>query len=115
MQLSDSQKSGLLFILLCIPIRSALAYLAYTNKFSLLPYITAIIGIGFLYIYFTGSRKTGAETFGKPIWWNNLRLFHGILFIAFSVLYLMKCEKAWMVLAADVAIGLGGFIIQRVK
>jgi hypothetical protein len=113
MNLSDSQKSSLIFILACIPARIGLSYLAYKRSFKFLPIITTLIGIGFLYIYFTGSRKTGTETFGKPIWWNNARLFHGLLFIAYSILAILGCDNAWILLAFDVAFGIGGFVQHK--
>ena len=108
--LTDVQKSGLLFVFACIPTRLALVYLAYNKTFKYLPYITMLMGLGFLYIYFTGDRKTGSETFGRPIWWNDMRLFHGLMYVGFSILALLDCKGAWMLLGADVAAGIGAFI-----
>lgn len=116
MDLSDSQKSSLLFTFGCIPARVLLVYLAYLRNTSELkwltyfPAITLAIGIGFLILYFTGIRKSGAETFGKPIWWNKLRLYHGILFIAYSVAAINDCDFAPLILLFDLGMGIGGFI-----
>jgi hypothetical protein len=112
--MNDLLKSQLLFALGCIPARAGLVYLAHTNAhantLSILPYITLLIGIGFLALYFTKSRMTAPETFEKPVWWNELRLFHGILFVGYSALALQNCDHAWGLLALDLAVGVGGFV-----
>jgi Na+-transporting methylmalonyl-CoA/oxaloacetate decarboxylase beta subunit len=113
MNLTKSQKSSALFVFVCMPVRLAVTYLAYTGKARFLPYLTLLVGIGFLYIYFSGSRKTGAETFGQPIWWNDMRPIHGLLYIAYSILALNKCKNAWMLLGVDAAIGFGAFIQNK--
>jgi len=69
-----------------------------------------IIGIGFLYIYFTGSRQTGPEVFGEKIWWNDLRPLHGMLWISFAILASIKNKNAWILLLTDVIIGFITFI-----
>jgi hypothetical protein len=68
-----------------------------------------MIGIGFLYIYKTGSRPTGIETEGKPIWWNNLRPIHGTLYLLFSLFTLANVKFSWILLVLDVILGLGAF------
>ena len=45
-----------------------------------LGYLALLPATEFIYIYLTGSMKTGAESFGEKIWWNNLRPIHSILF-----------------------------------
>ena len=60
------QKRFLLFLGGCIPARLALVGLAkyLPNKYlPYLGYITLLMALGFLYLYFTGSRKVGQETF----------------------------------------------------
>lgn len=109
--------SKTLFLLGCIPTRILLAYIAF--KFSHNPYIkyilsliTFMIGVGFIYIYKTGSRKTGIETEGKPIWWNNMRPIHGTIYLLFSILTLSNVRFSWILLVLDVILGLGAFTMH---
>jgi uncharacterized membrane protein YfcA len=106
--------SKLLFLIGCIPTRLLLAFIAYYIDNHPLKKIfalfTLMIGIGFLTIYFKGLRKTGMETEGRPIWWNNLRPVHGFLYILFSILYMLNVKNAWIILLIDVVIGLIAFI-----
>lgn len=102
-----------LFYLFCIPARMILVYIAYLAGKTDLNYIknpfialTTMIGIGFWTIYLKGWRKTGVETSGKPIWWNQLRPVHGSLYIIYSLLAIMGVKYAWVVLLLDVLIGL---------
>ena len=104
-------KRILLFLIGCIGLRSFVVYLS--MKKENLPYMilpSTAIGIGFLYIYFTNSRQTGPEVFGDKIWWNDLRPLHGLLWISFAILALLKNENAYLVLLADVLIGLFSFM-----
>lgn len=66
--------------------------------------------LGFLYIYFTKSRNTGAEVFGGKIWWNFMRPIHALLYLTFSVLAFQKSNFAWIPLLIDVVIGLLAFL-----
>lgn len=108
-------KSQQLFLFGCIPVRILLAYLAKNaNKqmLHLMGYLGLIIALGFTYIYLTGSRKTGPETFGRPIWWNNWRPIHAGLYFAFAYTALHGCGCAWRYLATDVVVGLIAFIMN---
>jgi hypothetical protein len=67
--------------------------------------IAAVISLGFLIIYLGDFRRTGTETFGDPIWWNDLRPVHAALYATFAYLALKKHPKAWTLLAADVTLG----------
>lgn len=108
--ITNLHKRYLLFLLGCIPARILLTYLA-RNKVLLIEYITLVIGFGFLYIYFTGSRKTGREVFGDLIWWNKLRIIHGLLYLLFSILTITKTtDSAWVILALDTLIGFVAFM-----
>ena len=101
----------LLFYLLCIPIRFLFVYLAYKSyaKYAFVA-MTTIIGIGFWTIYVKGWRKTGIETGGQPIWWNDLRPIHGSLYLLYSILTMSGVKNAWIVLLVDVLIGFGASI-----
>jgi hypothetical protein len=80
------------------------AYLPYMG------YLAAMISIGFFYVFFTGSRKTGPETGGKPIWWNNLRPVHGFLYGLFAYGAITRNPDSWKLLLADTMIGLAAFL-----
>ena len=112
------EKCIALFLLLCIPSRASIAYLAKNISSEYLPYmgtVALIPAIGFLLIFLTGSRKTGFETFGSKIWWNSLRPLHSLLYFAFAIAAVQKKEYAWKFLALDVAIGLIAFVIHHSK
>lgn len=108
------QKRFLLFLIGCIGTRSFLVYLAFiTNKtfLRIMGYLALMPAIGFFYIYFTGTRQTGAEVFGDKIWWNRLRPIHGTLYILFAYNAIIGNSNAYKYLLVDVLIGLTGFLI----
>mgnify|MGYP001167723949 FL=1 len=110
------QKRFLAFLLLCIPVRIGFVFIAKKVDIKYLPYLgyLAILpAIGFAYIYIFGKRKTGGETFGQKIWWNNLRPLHSILYFIFAYLALKKSNNAYIPLLLDVIIGLISFIIYH--
>ena len=107
-------KRLLLFLIGCIGLRTALVFIAKygdKNMVFLLACVALMISLGFFTIYFTGIRKTGAETFGDKIWWNDLRPVHGFLYLLFALLAFQQKSYAWVVLAFDVIIGLTAFIV----
>lgn len=107
--MNNIQKRFMLFLLGCIPVRLLYAYLAKTYP-KYLPYLgfaSFIMGVSFLYLYLTNSRKTGAEVFGDKIWWNDFRPLHSLLHLSFAYLAIFNRSKnAWKVLVADAIIGL---------
>ena len=106
-------KRALLFLVGCIGSRSLLAYIASTLSSSQLHYLavlTMIPVLGWAYIMWTGSRKTGLETGGEPIWWNSLRPVHTLNYAAFSLLAFQGNEKAYLFLVFDVVFGLFAWI-----
>ena len=110
------QKRFLAFLLLCIPVRIGFVFIAKKVDIKYLPYLgyLAILpAIGFAYIYIFGKRKTGGETFGQKIWWNNLRPLHSILYFIFVYLALKKSNNAYIPLLLDVIIGLISFVIYH--
>jgi len=107
------QKRFLLFLFGCIGTRTLFTYLAYiANKTYLryMGYLSILPAIGFFYVFFTGSRKTGGEVFGDKIWWNNLRPLHGSLYFLFAYNAIRGNPYAWMYLLVDVVIGLVSFL-----
>ena len=108
-----SAKRALLFLIGCIGSRSLLAYVAATIMPAHLPYIAVLTMIpvfGWIYILWTGSRKTGLETDGEPIWWNQLRPVHALNYTLFSALAFTGNEKAYLFLVFDVVFGLFAWI-----
>jgi hypothetical protein len=73
-------------------------------------YLALLPAIGFLVIYSLGLRKSGAETFGAPIWWNDLRPLHGFLYLMFAWCAINGDRTAWLFLLVDVLLGLIGFV-----
>ena len=120
--MNNIQKRFVLFLGLCIPIRSFLIFLAYkfknnTKYLKIMGLILLVPAIGFLYIYITNSRKTGAEVFGGNIWWNDLRPIHGLNYLMFSIFALSNNKymnnNAWKLLLIDVFIGLTSFLLYH--
>ena len=117
------QKSMTLFLLGCIPIRLLFAYLSYLSYFSynnttymnIIGIASLMISIGFISIFAFGLRKTGQETFGKPIWWNNLRPVHGFLYMLAAYCAFYSKENVWKILLLDVMIGLVAFSMHHIK
>jgi len=73
-------------------------------------YFAIVISIGFFYLFLSGSRTTGTETFGDKIWWNNLRPVHGLLYLLFALFAYNENKHAWIFLLIDVILGLISFI-----
>ena len=116
--MNDIQKRFLLFIIGCIGTRSLFVYVAKNagpKYLPLLGYLALLPAIGFMYIYLTGSRQTGAEVFGGKIWWNDLRPLHSLLYFLFAYNAIIGNSKAWMYLLVDVIFGLSSFLIFHFK
>ena len=113
---SIETKRILLFLFGCILVRSSLVLITYKIDINYLPYfgyLALLPAIGFLYIYFTGARKKGPETFGQKIWWNNLRPIHAILYLLFSYNAIQKNKNSYKFLLTDVILGLTAFTIYH--
>ena len=105
------------FIFGCITTRLFLSYAYYkavnNNQDNIIRYmgIGAIaVSLGFLYIYMSGSRKTGLETGGEMIWWNDLRPIHLLNYLIFGLLALNKTKEAWRIILVDTIIGLAAWV-----
>ena len=108
----------LLFLIGCIGVRALFAYyakIAAPETLRILGYIALLPAIGFFVIYFGGFRKTGLETGGEPIWWNNLRPVHALLYSFFAFNAIEKNPSSWMYLFVDVVFGLTSFIAHHVN
>jgi len=110
------QQRFLLFLFGCVGIRSLFVIIARyinTKYLKFLGYLALLPAIGFIYIYLTGTRKTGAEVFGEKIWWNNLRPIHSILYFLFAYNAIIGNKQSWRYLLVDVLIGLISFLIHH--
>ena len=111
--MKDLQKRFLLFLIGCIGIRSLFVYIAKNCNatfLSYMGYLAIVPAIGFIYIFVTGSRQTGAEVFGEKIWWNNLRPIHALLYLLFAYNAIIGNKNAWIYLLIDVLLGLTSFL-----
>jgi hypothetical protein len=116
--MNDIQKRFLLFLIGCIGTRALFVYVAKNagpKYLPLLGYLALLPAIGFIYIYLTGSRKTGGEVFGEKIWWNDLRPIHSLLYFLFAYNAIIGNNKAWIYLLVDVIFGLSSFLIFHFK
>lgn len=112
--MNDIQKRFLLFLIGCIGTRTLFVLLAKNagpKYLPLLGYLALLPAIGFIYIYLTGSRQTGAEVFGGKIWWNDLRPIHSLLYFLFAYNAINGNTNSWMYLLIDVVFGLLSFLI----
>ena len=112
--MNNIQKRFILFLFGCIGTRSLLVILAKNIQLKYLKYMgyfALLISFIFLYIFLTGSRKTGAEVFGEKIWWNDLRPIHSFLYFLFAYNAIIGNRNAWIYLLIDVIVGLISFLI----
>lgn len=111
--MNDLQKRFALFLIGCMGTRfliAILAKIASKNVLLIMGIIALLPAIGFLYLFFSGKRKTGTETFGANIWWNNLRPVHAILYLLFALYAIRGDRRAWIILMIDVIFGLISFL-----
>ncbi len=116
--MNNITKRFLLFLIGCMGTRTFFVYLAKNINIEYLPYmgyVAIIIAIGFMYLFITGSRKTGREVLGDKIWWDKLRPVHAIMFTMFGYLAITKSNNAWIVLLIDVLFGLFSFLFFHYK
>jgi hypothetical protein len=112
--MNDIQKRFLLFLIGCIGTRTLFVLLAKNAEPKYLPllgYLALLPAIGFIYIYLTGSRQTGAEVFGGKIWWNDLRPIHSLFYFLFAYNAIKGNTNSWLYLLIDVVFGLLSFLI----
>ena len=110
------QKRLVLFLVGCIGTRLLLVYIAKNINIKFLKYmgyLSLLPAFGFIYIYLTGTRQTGAEVFGDKIWWNNLRPIHALFYLLFSYNAINGNKNAWIYLLIDVLFGLTSFLIHH--
>lgn len=112
--MNSLQKRLIFFLVGCIGTRSLLVVIAKNigeKNLKYMGYLALLPAIGFIYIYLTGSRKTGAEVFGEKIWWNDLRPLHSFIYFLFAYNAIIGNKLAWIYLLIDVLIGGISFVI----
>ena len=116
--MNNIQKRFLLFLVGCIGLRTLFVIIAKSSSVTYLKYLgyaALLTAIGFMYIFLSGARKTGAEVFGEKIWWNDLRPLHSLLYLLFAYNAIIGNTQAWIYLLVDVLIGLVAFISFHYK
>jgi hypothetical protein len=111
--MNNLQKRIALFLIGCVGTRLGLVYAAKNVGARMLEVLGALAvlpAVGFFYLFFTDSRKTGPEVFGDRIWWNHMRPFHGAMYTIFAAMALFHIPNAWMVLLLDVFVGFLAFL-----
>jgi hypothetical protein len=114
--MNQLQQRFLIFLIGCIGLRLLFVIVAKyinTEYLKYLGYAALLPAIGFMYIYLTGARKTGAEVFGEKIWWNDLRPLHSILYFLFAYNAIIGNSQSWIYLLVDVILGLLSFLIHH--
>jgi hypothetical protein len=120
MNLTTIQKRYALFLGGCIPARIGLAFLAKylsatPSLYKLYGYILLLPAFGFLYLFFTGKRTSGPETFGQRIWWNKFRLLHGIIYLLFcyNAIFNPSFKSNYLILLLDAFLGIVLFLLHH--
>ncbi len=98
-----------LFLFVCIPVRLLLVYLVLdVIPHNILQYMSIagfIIFISFMKQFI--DYKEGDKGFFKgPVWWNNARPVHALLYLSAAILALVQPKDAWIPLLIDVLFGL---------
>lgn len=117
MTLSIDTKRRLLFLLGCIPTRILLAYgvsRLSPQHLRMTSYVAFIVAFAFIYLVVSGTRKSGAETFGKPIWWTpHMRIIHATFYVIFGYMAFQKNPNAYLILYVDALVGLLAFLMHE--
>jgi hypothetical protein len=111
------QKRAALFLLGCIPMRLAIVYIVKNMPLDYLPYlgfVGLLVGLSFIYLFIYGNKTADGQlawTGEKYIWWNQMRVFHGLFYILFGIFAIRHQQTyAWRTLGLDVLVGLGAWI-----
>ena len=108
----------LLFLIGCIGTRLLFVYVAKNSSVQVLKYLgylALLPAIGFMYIFLTGSRKTGKGVFGEKIWWSNMRPLHSLIYFIFAYNAIQGNKQSWVYLMADVTIGFVAWLVHYIQ
>jgi hypothetical protein len=104
--------SILLFLFGCIPMRLLLVYLSTILPHNIVSIPLFLISFGFLYLYFTNGRLNAFEA-GGVTWWKDLRIIHGLLYLAAAIYAFQGNKLVWVPLLIDVIFGASSFLIHH--
>lgn len=102
-----------LFLLGCMGTRTAITAVAAMSgpgTLRVLGWLALLPVAGWLWIMLVSGRDRGPEAPDGRIWWQVLRPLHATLWATFAALAISGCRRAWIVLAADTAIGLAAWL-----
>jgi hypothetical protein len=103
----------LLFLFVCIPLRSLLIWYSTKVPNKYLSVILLAISLSFLYLYFSNSRLKAPEA-GGVTWWAPYRLIIGLLYLASAIYSFQgRTELVRLPLIMDVVLGLVLFLIRN--
>ena len=112
--MTTTQQRILMFMLICLPCRILLAYVAKTsdqNVIKALGYTALLPAIVFMYLFVTNTRKTGI--LGQKTWWHTLRPIHSLLFFTFSMMAISESKYAYTPLVIDAMLGFVSFMVRH--
>tara|TARA_B100001059_G_C17617524_1_gene467776 strand:+ start:401 stop:748 length:348 start_codon:yes stop_codon:yes gene_type:complete len=111
-----TNKRILLFIFGCIFARLLLIIITKNIALKNLPYLSPLfltMGLGFLHYFI--SKKDKGFTFDQKAWWHFLRPLHSILYIITAYFAYTKNKNTYLVLTADLFIGIVFFILHHTQ
>ena len=93
---------------------NALAFRPRSNALFVISIIYFIMGISFLIRSITFNPNQ-IGYFGGKVWWQNLRIFHGFLYLLVFILMIFVLQKSLVIklLIFDLIIGLLFFILEK--
>lgn len=110
---------AIVFLFGCIGTRLFIALTAKYINPDYLPYMGALallVSLSFIYLYFVGNKTADAQLQwlgDKTIWWNDLRIVHGLIYLLFAIYAFQSKPFSWMVLFFDVLLGLTAWLLHH--
>lgn len=99
----------ILFLFVCMVLRSFAVYLAYKQiLLKLLGIVYILSGLGIFLINVFKLRKTGIV--GQKAWWDSFRPIFAIIYLLFGIFAFQEKPYAWKILLMDIIFGLALFI-----
>jgi hypothetical protein len=108
--------SVLLFLFLCIPARILIAlgskYVP-DNYLKVYATILLLMGLSFIYLFFTNKRLNSPEAGGKT-WWAPYRIIIGMLYVCAAIYAFQgRRDLIWIPLVMDIVFGIIIFAKQH--
>lgn len=109
--MSESDRAYM--FMLCLAVRSALAYLVYAlpEMSQRVAPLAIIPVVAWVYIYFVSGKPVGFG--GGPAWWSELRIAHAALWALYVLYSYKRLSYAWVPLFLDVILGAVGRFTVR--